>query len=390
MDTEIDWQRELDGSFGSGEDVDVARYVASGHRAVRRRRATAAVLVAAVVIGGSAAWASGQGSVVRGDAPVATKRADDGRRQDTTRDAALERVDKRVEKLDRMRAQAQPWGKGDPPARSFPGGLQIRDGAVVHERRDDLYPGKDTSSAALDLSWKGGRWWMVLEWDGGGSSMSYSRPEDGFADSFDAFVRAEVATGGMTSVPPGEVPGMGGGLVTWHGGVLDPAPGVEVVERVDDPVPGDKSLGLVLRSEGQTTWMLLSQGGAAASWVLETDSGWATFDQWLADQVAVQTGSPGVRLVRLADDGTVTATTPSVEVLAQRADPDLAGYGTAEHRPSAVAILDWAGERWFVLAVGFPDQVAVTTVAASKAPGVTTLDDFVAFMADKADEGGMR
>jgi hypothetical protein len=191
-------------------------------------------------------------------------------------------------------------------------------------------------------------------------------------------------------MPADDVPGMGGGLVTWHGGELDPAPGVEVVERVEDPVPGDESLGLVLRSEGQTTWMLLSQGGAAASWLLESESGWATFDQWLADQVAVQTGSPGVRLVRLADDGTVTATAPSVEVLAQRADPDLAGYGTDGDRPSAVALLDWAGERWFVLAVGFPDQVAVTTVAASKAPGVETLDQFIAFMADKADEGGMR
>ena len=388
MDTEIDWQRELDGSFGTGEDVDVARYVASGHRAVRRRRATAAVLAAAVVIGGSAAWASGQGVAVRGDAPVATTRVSDDRRQDSTPEDAKERLDKRVRKLDRMRAQA--WGKGEAPARSVPSGLQIREGAVVHERRDDIYPGKTSGSAALDISWKGERWWMVLEWDRGGSAMASTRPEDGLFATFDAFVRAEVANGGMTSMPADDVPGMGGGLVTWHGGRLDPAPGVEVLERVEDPVPGDESLGLVLRSEGRTTWMLLSQGGAAASWTLETDSGWATFDQWLADQVAVQTGSPGVRLVRLADDGTVTATAPGVEVLAQRDDPDLAGYGTGGNRPSAVAILDWAGERWFVLAVGFPDQVAVTTVAASKAPGVETLDEFVAFMADKADEGGMR
>ena len=37
MDTEIDWQRELDGSFGTGEDVPVGHYVFVGHHAVRRR-----------------------------------------------------------------------------------------------------------------------------------------------------------------------------------------------------------------------------------------------------------------------------------------------------------------------------------------------------------------
>ena len=376
MTTQIDWQRELDASFGDGEDVPVGHYLAVGHHAVRRRRtAVAAAGVAAIIVIGST-WALAPGDAPRSDrAPVATEPS-------ATASASPPVSD--------PEPPASPWRKGDPPARSLPGGLEIRPGAVVHERRDAVYPGKDTESAALDISYQGARWWMVLEWKKGGSAMSSTRPEDGLYDSFDAFVRAEVPTGGMTSVPEDEVPGMGGGLVTWHGGRLDPAPGVEVVERVEDPVPGDESLGLVLRSEGQITWMLLSQGGAAASWMLETESGWATFDQWLADQVAVQTGSPGVRLVRLADDGTVTATAPSVEVLAQRADPDLAGYGTDADRPSAVAILDWAGERWFVLAVGFPDQVAVTTVAASKAPGVETLDEFVAFMADKADEGGMR
>jgi hypothetical protein len=377
MDTEIDWQRELDGSFGDGEDVPVGHYVSVGHHAVRRRRLTAVVagLGAAAVVAGIA-WAAAPGSAPRtSDLPVATQ-------PPPSTSPSASPPTKRVREM--------PWRKGDPPARALPGGLEIRPGAVVHERRDAVYPGKDTESAALDISYQGARWWMVLEWDKGGSGMSSTRPEDGLSDSFDAFVRAEVATGGMTSMPAGDVPGMGGGLVTWHDGELDPAPGVEVVERVEDPVPGDESLGLVLRSEGQTTWMLLSQGGGAASWTLATDSGWATFGQWLADQVAVQTGSPGVRLVRLADDGTVTAVAPGVEVLAQRADPDLARYGTDEDRPSAVAILDWAGERWFVLAVGFPDQVSVTTVAASKAPGVDTLDEFVAFMADKADEGGMR
>ena len=55
-----------------------------------------------------------------------------------------------------------------------------------------------------------------------------------------------------------------------------------------------------------------------------------------------------------------------------------------------MALLDWQGERWFVLAVQLPREVAVTTFAASKAGGAETLDEFVAFVADQADEGGLR
>ena len=74
MSTDIDWQHELDRSFGAGHDVAPEHYVAAGRRVVRRRRATAAVLVAAVVVVGGVAWAAPplSGSTVRTDAPVAT------------------------------------------------------------------------------------------------------------------------------------------------------------------------------------------------------------------------------------------------------------------------------------------------------------------------------
>lgn len=90
MDTEIDWQRELDSSFGSGPDVPAGHYVAAGHRAVRRRRATAAAMVVATVaLGGGAVWADGSGSTLRGDAPVATEGV--APRQDRTTDGQRER-----------------------------------------------------------------------------------------------------------------------------------------------------------------------------------------------------------------------------------------------------------------------------------------------------------
>ncbi len=73
MSTDIDWQHELDSSFGTGHDEPVGHYVAAGHRVVRRRRRIAAIAVAAtVVICGGAVWAASPGPTPRGDAPVAT------------------------------------------------------------------------------------------------------------------------------------------------------------------------------------------------------------------------------------------------------------------------------------------------------------------------------
>ena len=179
--------------------------------------------------------------------------------------------------------------------------------------------------------------------------------------------------------------------VRWVDGDLATLPGVVIVRQVAHPEgssPG--SVGLVLRSDGQDTWMLIDGSGASATWSLERDSGWLTFDQWLADQVAVQAGESGLQLVSLQDDGSVTASAAGVEVLDQRADPKLRAYGTEAPGPSAVALVEWRGERWFILAVRFDGPDAYTTVSAAKAGGATSLDDFVTFMADKADEGGMR
>jgi hypothetical protein len=113
MDTEIDWQRELDSSFGTGEDVEVARYVASGHRAVRRRRGvTAALVTASLVIAGGAVWATSPGSTPRSDAPVATggARASDPSVDDRAEDAAREA---RRERLERMRQKAMKVRQSD-------------------------------------------------------------------------------------------------------------------------------------------------------------------------------------------------------------------------------------------------------------------------------------
>jgi hypothetical protein len=218
---------------------------------------------------------------------------------------------------------------------------------------------------------------------------------------------AQVADGRGTSAtespaptrPPGpdEWDGWDAGLVKWDGEELRTREGVTVVQEVLDPMQEDlPSLGLVLRRDGVTTWMLLSKmdGGRFATWTDEADSGWATFEQWLADSVALQDGSPanpaaGIRLVTLDDSGAVVPDQPGVVVLEQQGAPDLPRYGTdAKGAASAVALLEWEGLRWFVLAVRVDGRVSVTPVAVTKAEGATTLDEFVAFMA--ASESGMR
>jgi hypothetical protein len=380
MSTDIDWQHELDSSFGTGDDVDVSRYVAAGHRAVRRRRlaAVGAGLGAAAVIAGIA-WTTAPGGTSRtSDLPVATRSPTESPRTTSSAEPVRD----------------MPWPAGEPPARVTPDGLEIRDGAVVHERRDDVFPGKSSESAALDISEDGERYWLVLEWGEGNSGMSSTRPEDGFFDSFDAFIRAEVARGGMTIPSVDEPQFVYADLVNWSAG-REPElrPGATVVRAVQDPVETKRdSIALAVRYEGEVTWMLLmrTRNGYGAGWEKAEESGWPTFDLWVSEQVALQTGGTGLRLVELDADGTLSSAMPDVEVLDQRADPDLSAYGTDAATTSAVAVVSWRDERWFVLALVHPDQDMVITFAASKADGAETIDDFLAFAAARADEGGLR
>ncbi|NYE35986.1 hypothetical protein F4692_001090 [Nocardioides cavernae] len=368
MTTQIDWQHEIDSAFGSGDDRPVGHYVAAGQRAVRRRRRVAlgGALAAAAVVAG-VAWGAAPGSgPTRSQAPpVATDPSV------TTEDAA------------------DGWPADEPPARFFGGGVEVREGAVVHDRRDDLYPGKGTDSAALDVSYGGERWWVAVEWGGDGAASNAVRSDEGLFASFDAFVAEKIRGGGMIYRPEPPENGAGdwlGGLVQWDGRKLTGRRGVEVVRTVQDPVGDGASIGVVLSRNGTTTWMLVTDGGGGASWTEEAGSGWPTFEEWLADQVATVEGDEAPTPVRL-DGITVVGALAGVEVLDQQADPDLRAYGTAAAGTrSAVASIEWKDRRWFVLVI----DDSVTTVAADKAGGASTLDDFVAFMADRADVGGMR
>ena len=184
MSTDIDWQHELDGSFGAGHDLPPGHYVAAGRTAVRRRRATAVVLVAAVVIGGGAAWASGQGSAVRGDAPVATE-GPDGQREVTAPDDASRRMDKRARRLERMRRQAdQPDFLGE-PATLDADGLVLAPGAgPVLERVENPmgYSRSQGQSLGIRVMFRGREKYSLLTRDvDGATSMGTNDATGDFA-----------------------------------------------------------------------------------------------------------------------------------------------------------------------------------------------------------------
>lgn len=388
MNTQIDWREELDSSFGRGVDRAPADYLVPARAALRRRRtAMGAAALATVIVVGGIGWA-----VAPGDHDV---------RSSHVANSPTSATSKPTTKGPKtpVSARAVPWPAGDGPARVTPGkGLEIREGAVVHQRRDDLYPGKDTESVALDISFEGTRWWLALEWDKGGSASSSEHAGE-LNDSFDAFVASSTSGGGMFSPEPDPIADKYPyGRVVNYGldGVIELRPGATIVRRVDNPhslTPPETSVGLVVEFEGETIWLSLdsSPTGGGGTFVKEADSGWATFDEWLADQVALQQGEPGLRLVSIDDEGVLTPALPGVEIIEQQSDPDLEAYTGGVATASAAAMLTWDGETWFALVVRFPrGEDTVVSFAADKADGASNVEEFIEFARSRGDGEGLR
>lgn len=209
MSTDIDWHHELDSSFGAGHDLPPGHYVAAGRSAVRRRRATAAVLAAAVVIGGGTAWASGQGSEVRGDAPVATQGAD-GRRDVTAPDDASQRLAERERRLERMRRQADKPDFLGEPATLDADGLVLAPGAgPVLERVENPmgYTRSQGQSLGIRVMFHGREKYSLLTRDvGGGTSMGTNDATGDFAGWLAGRVASQRSLDGLNGItdgPPG-------------------------------------------------------------------------------------------------------------------------------------------------------------------------------------------
>ena len=171
MSTDVDWQQELDSSFGSGHDLPPGHYVAAGRTAVRRRRVAGAVaLAASVAVVGGAMWAASPDPSVRGDAPVAT------------RGAAPDRQDEQDEKaVDRSTPRSAPSMSVEEefignPAVLEPGGVLKMSplaGRVLEKRLNPMgYRPKQGYSMALRVMYEGEERYSFMSLTRDGTSLS--------------------------------------------------------------------------------------------------------------------------------------------------------------------------------------------------------------------------
>jgi hypothetical protein len=216
-------QEELEAAIGHGPALpEPAARVAAGRTALRRRRALVAVggavAVAAVVV---------PVAVVTGGADRGTDLAPAA---PPTSSAPSATAGPSAAPPGRSsESPGRSWPRGEPPARVVlvdgSWRVVVRDGAVVHERRTDLFPRKPTESAALDLTFRGRRHWIALEWDDDGSMGVFSGPWDTMYGSFGDFVAKTVHQGGMQ---PGNGPAS---KDSGHGD--EPVPGTVTGLRVE-------------------------------------------------------------------------------------------------------------------------------------------------------------
>ncbi len=195
MDTEIDWQRELDSSFGSGADVPAGHYVAAGRRAVRRRRTAAAVTAVVLVIGSAASWLAGPHLSPEGSRVASTATADpsptsavrppapppDPVLADSPQDVRAERPDDRP--LFEGAAAVAALGDGELVVQD---GWRVRTLFVVEVRRTPS-PARTWGIVAREDDGPGVQW-IYLRWSWGGDVYTISEAPGDTADSFGAWL----------------------------------------------------------------------------------------------------------------------------------------------------------------------------------------------------------
>jgi len=191
MSTDIDWQHELDSSFGTGHDVPPGHYVAAGRTAVRRRRATAAVLAAALVIGGGTVWAVAPGGSTRSDAPIA--------RSGPTPTKEPETRAARKERLEELRAardarQDQPDFLGAPATLDATGLVLAPGAGPVLERVENPmgYTAAQGQSLGIRVMFRGREKYSLLTRDpDGDTSMGTNDATGDFAGWLEGRVRSQ-------------------------------------------------------------------------------------------------------------------------------------------------------------------------------------------------------
>ncbi|MCW2793385.1 MAG: hypothetical protein JWO76_2483, partial [Nocardioides sp.] len=138
-------------------------------------------------------------------------------------------------------------------------------------------------------------------------------------------------------------------------GELEVRPGVVVHERIENPYdydPPKRSDALDLTFEGHRTWAIVElTNGKLSSSLTQPSNGWASFADYVADQVASgSAGSGWPDTLRLTDQGTVVARAGS-EILQRTDDPKLGDSFAPPGTPTGAAVVRAAedGVGYFVV-----------------------------------------
>ncbi|GAA5143012.1 hypothetical protein GCM10023340_07510 [Nocardioides marinquilinus] len=233
--------------------------------------------------------------------------------------------------------------------------------------------------------------------DGGGSGTGPSGQEPGPAAAPDQ-------APAVPTVPPLDVRradlGPGGLVAVDRDGTLVLAPGVRVVEVVEDPLdsaPADPSAAVSVVRGDQERWSLVTSSGYEFSQPAEP--GGSDFAAWAEQTAAELPGNsdadgadPDVgdlqqlRLVRFGDGETLRAE-PGTTVLAQTDDVVLPESFAAPDDRTAAARVDHDGDLLFVLARQLDGSDPEFIVYPQTARTGATLTSFLSFAATKYEDG---
>lgn len=158
--------------------------------------------------------------------------------------------------------------------------------------------------------------------------------------------------------------------------------GWTVARRVDNPLglqPPQASLGLVMTAGADTRWMLIdlsygSNDGGERSGSLGTSAaaddpgkGYSEFDDWLAEQVAIN-GGPAVAPLVTVDANDELLPGSGAELVATRTMPVVPGYSRPGDRMVEVRR---GGRLWFAIVRGHRGRADVVPVDADVLPAPT-------------------
>ncbi|QNN54020.1 hypothetical protein [Nocardioides mesophilus] len=148
---------------------------------------------------------------------------------------------------------------------------------------------------------------------------------------------------------PTAAPWPRGELVRYVDGELEVRPGVTVHERIRNPYgfePPQRSDALDLTWKGHRQWVMIEKraGRGGDSWSASTPSaGWASFADYVADQVGVNGGSGWPETFELDGQGRVVATA-GTRVFNRTDDPQLGPAFASPGAKTGAAVVSVAGD----------------------------------------------